>query len=541
MANTITFFGPPEIPVFHLGQKESEPSALAPTIFFNNLMLASPDTTLHNLATAISSFKSANIPVLLPTDPAYAHTTTPANLLHRPSSHPDCVVQPQSTAHVRTVIQHAKQLNLPVTIRCGFHSWAAFSTAARGILLDLAGLNAVALDDAAAPTVVTVDAGCRWSDVYAALPDGCVVTGARAPSVGVSGFVLGGGLGPFTRRFGLGSDALLEATVVTADGRVVTVSERDDRASDEGKLFWALRGAGGGNFGVLVQMKLRVQQLRGEEVVGGRYEWMPSEGLTDEVVATMNKFYATNWADGMTIDSAWVCDLRQASGDAVRFLTSFDGSKDEFDGLVDKHVEQPELAGQLKERSLAERSTQFLRKTLDAQWTEDIERSLPENKTYSICTSFALSNDSKNIEQITAIVRDEMKAFRSRFSGKAVELSVTWMHAGGKAAEKNPSDTAFFWREAVYHTYVTIVWEDQEMEKDMKDFLASVKTRLRPFSIKEKAAYVNFPDGEMRTERYEEAYFGDNSTELRRVKQIWDKGNFFNWSQGVQLPQSANN
>ncbi|KAB2571680.1 putative FAD-linked oxidoreductase YvdP [Lasiodiplodia theobromae] len=539
MANTITFFGPPEIPVFHLGQKEPEPSALAPTVLFNDLILASPDATLTNLATAIQSFQSANIPVLLPNDPAYAHTTTPPNLLHRPSSHPDCVVQPQSTAHVRTVIQQAKAHSLPVTIRCGFHSWAGFSTAARGILLDLGRLNAAALD--AAAQTVTVDAGCRWADVYAALPDGCVVTGARAPSVGVSGFVLGGGLGPFTRRFGLGSDALVEATVVTADGRVVTVSERDDRGSDEGRLFWALRGAGGGNFGVLVQMKLRVQRLRGKEVVGGRYEWVLSEGLTDEVVGTMNKLYATSWEDGMTVDSAWVCDLRRASGDAVRFLTSFDGSKDEFDGLVDKHVEQPELAGQLKGRSLAEKSTQFLCKTLDAQWTEDIERSLPENKSYSICSSFALNNDSNNIEQVTAVVRDEMKAFRSRFSGKPVEFSVTWMHAGGKAAEKNPSETAFFWREAVYHTYVTIVWEDQEMEKDMQDFLASVKARLRPFSLKEKAAYVNFPDGEMQKERYEDVYFGDNSSELRRVKQIWDKDNFFNWSQGVQLPQSANN
>ncbi|KAK0637542.1 putative FAD-linked oxidoreductase YvdP [Lasiodiplodia hormozganensis] len=539
MANTITFFGPPEIPVFHLSQKEPEPSALAPNVLFNNLFLASPDATLPNLSTAIQSFKSANIPVLLPSDPAYTRATTPANLLFRSSSHPDCVVQPQSTAHVRTVIQQAKAHNLPVTIRCGFHSWAAFSTASRGILLDLAQLNAVALD--AAAQTVTVDAGCSWADVYAALPDGCVVTGARAPSVGVSGFVLGGGLGPFTRRFGLGSDALVEATVVTADGEVVTVSERDDRGSDEGRLFWALRGAGGGNFGVVVQMKLRVQRLRGEEVVGGRYEWRPSEGLTDGVVGTMNEFYATNWEDGMTIDSAWVCDLRQASGDKVRFLTSFDGSKDEFDGLVDRHIEQPELAGQLKERSVSEKSTQFLGKTLDAQWTEDIERSLPENKSYNICSSFALNNDSKNIEHVTAIVRDEMKAFRSRFSGKPVEFSVTWMHAGGKAAEKNPSDTAFFWREAVYHTYVTIVWEDQEMEKDMKDFLASVKARLRPFSLKEKAAYVNFPDGEMRAERYEEAYFGDNSTELRRVKQIWDKDNFFNWSQGVKLPQSANN
>src|SRR5438128_1772678 len=83
--------------------------------------------------------------------------------------------------------------------------------------------------------------------------DGYIVNGGRCPTVGVSGFVLGGGIGQFTRSFGMGCDTLKEITIVTADLSVVTVKDTDDPVSPEGKLFWALCGAGGGNFGVVVE------------------------------------------------------------------------------------------------------------------------------------------------------------------------------------------------------------------------------------------------------------------------------------------------
>lgn len=59
----------------------------------------------------------------------------------------------------------------------------------------------------------------------------------------------------------MGSDTLLEATIVTADGKIVVVSERDPKDSNKGRLFWALRGAGSGNFGIVTQMKLKVMPL----------------------------------------------------------------------------------------------------------------------------------------------------------------------------------------------------------------------------------------------------------------------------------------
>ena len=98
---------------------------------------------------------------------------------------------------------------------------------------------------------VTFDAGCQWGRVYQTLinggHDGFIINGGRCPTVGVSGFILGGGLGPFTRSFGMGSDTLMEATIVTASGELVTMKETDDPKSEKGQLFWALCGAGSGS------------------------------------------------------------------------------------------------------------------------------------------------------------------------------------------------------------------------------------------------------------------------------------------------------
>lgn len=486
----------------------------------------------------ILRLEDQGIPVFQQSEEDYERSVATSNLLFR-FARPDCVVQPESILHVQSIIKYARALKLTLTIKCGGHSYAGHSTASRDISLDLRRMNTVKLDMKS--RVVTIDAGCQWGTVYKTLingkHNGFIINGGRCPFVGVSGFVLGGGLGPFTRSFGMGSDTLQEATLVTADGKLVTVRDTDDPSSDRGKLFWALRGAGGGNFGVMVQMKMKVEKLQNEDglVVAGKYQWFPKPETMDDFMATMNAFYRADWSSRMTIDSTWMCDLRQKTGDSVRFLACFDGNKEEFDTQIDRYIKHPELAKQLKRRSLPEKSTRFLHETLVFQWSEETTRAFPTNKTYSIYSSFVFSNEKRTIESVTSILREEMQTFRSLYMGEQVGFLITWIHSGGKAKEKRASDTAFFWREATYHTYVTLDWEDKWMEKDMRGFLEGVKAKLRRFSLGGEAAFINFPDGALSKKMHEKAYFGDNREKLRQVKEIWDKGNFFQGAQGVQL------
>ncbi|KAK3946918.1 hypothetical protein QBC32DRAFT_401885 [Pseudoneurospora amorphoporcata] len=370
-----------------------------------------------------------------------------------------------------------------------WHSYAGFSTTNEGILLDLVRMKKVDLD--IDNNVVTLQGGALWGHAYKTLVNGrhngYIINGGRCPTVGVGGFLLGGGLGPFTRSFGMGCDTLKEATLVTADGRIVTVSDEDKANTDKGRLFWALRGAGGGNFGVVVEFKMYLSKLQNEERAGGG-----------------RPLHVT-----ITIDSSWLCDLKQSGGSelGVRFLVYYDGTKDEFDKLIEKKVKQKDLAKQLKRRSLAEKSTRFLHETLASQWSEETIKAFPSQTSYKLYSSFVFKNDASRIRSVIAIIRQEMAAFRREFPGETGLLQVTWIHSGGQASAKKRSETAFRWRDCTYHAYIMLEWQEKWLEMDMRGFMQKFKEKLKPFSMMGRAAFINFADAALQSNASERASF----------------------------------
>ena len=183
---------------------------------------------------------------------------------------------------MRACVAEAGESRTPIAARSGGHSYAGYSTPEGGLVVDLAGMARV---DVRPDGTAVVGAGARLIDVYAALAGAgrCVPAGS-CPSVGIAGLTLGGGLGVLTRKYGLTCDHVASAEVVTADGMLRTAS-----AESEPDLFWALRGGGGGNFGVVtsftfttepapdvVVFSLRFPAGSVPEVIGGWQEWIAS-------------------------------------------------------------------------------------------------------------------------------------------------------------------------------------------------------------------------------------------------------------------------
>ncbi|KAL8323872.1 hypothetical protein RB593_005353 [Gaeumannomyces tritici] len=337
---------------------------------------------MSRMERAIKFFRDEGIAVSEPGSPEYEKAIATPNLLFR-FSRPDC----------QTIIIEARDSKLKVTVKGNGYSYADHSSASSGISLDLRSMRNVELDMES--RTVRAEAGCQWGHVYGTLVngrhEGYMINGDRCPTVGVSGFILGAGLGPFTRSFGMGCDALTEATLVTTEGSVVTVSEADDPTTNKGRLFWALCGAGGGNFGIVVQTKLKKKHT------------------------------------------------------GVRFNVSFDGSKPEYDRLIDRHIKRPELACALKRRVLAEKSTRYLSETLAAQWLDETGRVYPTNKTYELFSPFAFSNGDKGVLQEAAAALQQLAGeFQADFGSENVNFRATWVHSGGAAAQKKATDTAFF-------------------------------------------------------------------------------------------------
>lgn len=195
-------------------------------------------------------------------------------------------------------------------------------------------MNKAALDVKSNTTIL--ESGALLGYIYMTIVDGrhngIVVNGGRRPSVGVGGFILGGGFGFFTRSFGMGCDSLLEIALVTADGNLVTVKTSDRPGSAKGKLLWALCGAGHDSFGVIVELKLGLHKPPNKDglVVAGRRNWLPDVNQELVFLEKINCFYSENSSDAMTVDSSWLVDHRRMGELHIKFLFYYAGNKAAF-------------------------------------------------------------------------------------------------------------------------------------------------------------------------------------------------------------------
>ena len=158
---------------------------------------------------------------------------------------PEAVVACRTPQDVAAAFEFAATHGLPVAVRSGGHCFAGRSST-DGVLIDVSLFDGVAVGDGRA----TIGAGALLGDVYDALDAyGVTIPGGCGTTVGIAGLTLGGGLGILGRLHGLTADALRAAEVVLPDGRQVRCDEHE-----EPDLFWALRGAGGGRFGVVTTL-----------------------------------------------------------------------------------------------------------------------------------------------------------------------------------------------------------------------------------------------------------------------------------------------
>jgi FAD/FMN-containing dehydrogenase len=181
--------------------------------------------------------------LLRPGDPGYATAARPFNIALG-TRHPAAIARAAGRPDVVTCVKRVRGHGVPLAARSGGHSYAGFSTPDNGVVVDVSALDRITVRG---DGTAVVGAGARLMDVYAALAaHGRALPAGSCPTVGIAGSTLGGGIGVLARAYGLTCDHLRAATVVTADGATHTVD-----ANHDGDLFWALRGGGGGNGGIV--------------------------------------------------------------------------------------------------------------------------------------------------------------------------------------------------------------------------------------------------------------------------------------------------
>jgi FAD/FMN-containing dehydrogenase len=204
--------------------------------------------------------------VLTPESPGYEAARKPA-IARFHDVRPQAVVR---CAAPEDVIE-ATAVGIPVAARSGGHCFAGGSSTT-GVVIDVGPLDDVSVSDGLA----TIGAGARLGRVYDALAEHRVTISAGCgPEVGIAGLTLGGGLGIMGRRHGLTSDSLAGAEVVL-DGRLVACDEQR-----EPELFWALRGAGGGRFGIVTSFTFRTVPAPEMTAFDLRWAWGEAAPLVE--------------------------------------------------------------------------------------------------------------------------------------------------------------------------------------------------------------------------------------------------------------------
>jgi FAD/FMN-containing dehydrogenase len=167
---------------------------------------------------------------------------------------PKMVARCGTAAQVASVMRAAKRFDVPLAIHNGGQDWNGRSVRDGSLVLDLSGLRSIEIDTELGHAAI--GAGVTIAQLnHAAGERGLAAVIGNDGAVSVAGLTLGGGYGPLMTRFGMACDNLLSAEVVLPDGSVVNCD-----AEREADLFWALRG-GGGNFGVVTSMRLRLHAL----------------------------------------------------------------------------------------------------------------------------------------------------------------------------------------------------------------------------------------------------------------------------------------
>jgi FAD binding domain/Berberine and berberine like len=238
-------------------------------------VLAEQSTLSKRAARALRSAVRGR--VLFPNTPGYNSARLVYNERYD-GVRPDAVVRPESAQDVAAVVRWANRFDVNVVARAGGHSYAGYSTTGNGVVVDLSRMNRVRVAGGRA----TVGAGTQLIDMYSVLARrGLTVPGGSCPSVGIAGLALGGGHGLAGRRWGLTTDNIRGLTIITADGRVRQVD-----ADTNEDLFWASRGGGGGNFGIVTSLTLQTHRAPGAAWFFASFPWSQAS----EVLAAWQAF-----------------------------------------------------------------------------------------------------------------------------------------------------------------------------------------------------------------------------------------------------------
>jgi len=406
---------------------------------------------------------------------------------------PGAILRCRGTADVVAAVNFARDNNVLVAVRGGGHNVGGRALCDDGLVIDLSEMHSVHIDSRT--QTARVQGGATLGDVDQQTHlHGLAVPLGAVSMTGVGGLTTGGGVGWLARKYGLSCDNVLEAEVVTAEGKVLTVS-----SSENADLFWAIRG-GGGNFGVVTSFLFQAYPV--STIVGGLIAYPREDAATvlrgyrDFVAKApreLTVYAGLIWGpDGTPLTAiipCWIGD--QSKGEAL-----IAPLKELGEPLVSDIQSMPFPA---------------IQSMLDGAYP-------PGTRNYWK-SSYLQDMTDQAIDTIVA----QAKNMTSPGSALLIE------HCLGAGDDKPNNENAFAQRGASFLVAFMPLWTDPADDQAQIAWAKTAWDELEPHSS--GVAYLNYiSEGD---EEAVQTSFGSNLTRLAELKQKYDPENFFSLNQNI--------
>ena len=410
------------------------------------------------------------------------------------SRYPAAIVVCGSVEDVQNAVRWARQEQIPLRARSGGHSYQGYSTLDGGLVVDVSGLDGITVDPARDEAVV--GAGVRVRDLARRLADlGVAVPLGTCGGIGIAGLTLGGGIGFLSRQHGLTCDNLLAVDLVDAAGDPLRASE-----ADRPDLFWALRGGGGGNFGIATAFTFRVHPVADVSTFAVTWPW-------DDVAAVLDAWQ--RWAPFADDRLSAGFVVPEPGAGIVTSSGQFTGPVDELQALL-----QPLLAAGAPDPP-AVRSLPFLAAVAEFAGAP-ITQSTFKNSGAFVSTPLSAEAIATFVAQMRASPTDANV--------------VGFFPLGGAIAAIDPTATAFPHRHALFDVQYQAYWHDPAEEAADIAWVNALRAAMQPHT---DGGYVNYIDAGLPD--WPTAYYGANLPRLIQVKARYDPDNLFAAPQSIPV------
>ncbi len=408
--------------------------------------------------------------------------------------YPLVIVFCESARDVANAILWVRKQQLPFRIRCGRHSYEAYSLVDGGLVIDVSRLQKLIFDKPKG--TVQIGVGFRLQPLYETLwNQGVTIPIGTCPTVGISGLTLGGGYGLLSRQLGMSCDSLLEVEMVTARGELIRANHW--RHPD---LFWACLGGGDGSFGVITSLTFRVYPI------GNVARYMMSWDFADlkKVVR-----YWQQWAPHADSRLTSLLLLPARNQGDIRSNGVFVGSEEELRQIMlpMQEATRPQII-EFQTNSWMEAARLFAGRP--------VRQALFKNSSafaYEPLSESALDVLIHNLQ--TAPGFSNMVAFDA---------------FGGWIGQVPDNATAFVHRNALFLIQYQSYWQQAEEAAGNIQWIEQFRRSMLPYT---RGAYRCYCDSLISD--WPEAYFGENLERLRMVKRAYDPENLFYFEQSIPL------